>query len=146
MIDGNEDMQKRDIVAGVIDLAVSVAVLTSAWVAISTNPSALVVADEEKAFIFSGGSSPKQFLNYLAKEDLDWSKISLILSDERLVAHNDIRSNFRFIKKNLLERIEYKEKPKLFPDMESYCVDSNNYLKVLEYLPAIHRLLLSDTP
>ena len=81
------------------------------------------VSDEEKSFIFSGGSSPKQFLKYLAKEDLDWSKVSLILSDERLVPPNDKRSNFRFIKKNLLERITFKAKPKLLPDMESYCVD-----------------------
>ena len=91
------------------------------------------ISDEEKSFIFSGGSSPEQFLQYLAKEDLDWSKVSLILSDERLVANNDIRSNFRFIKKNLLERIESKEKPKLFPDMESYCVDSKNYLNNLNH-------------
>ena len=91
------------------------------------------VSDEEKSFIFSGGSSPKQFLKYLAKEDLDWSKVSLILSDERLVPPNDKRSNFRFIKKNLLERITFKAKPKLLPDMESYCVDSKNYLNNLNH-------------
>ena len=91
------------------------------------------VIDQEKSFIFSGGSSPKLFLQYLAKEDLDWSDVSLLLSDERLVAHNDIRSNFRFIKKNLLDKIESKGKPKLFPDMESYCIESKNYLNNLNH-------------
>ena len=49
----------------------------------------------EKSFIISGGSSPKQFLRYLAEEPLDWSKISIILSDERLVSHKDKKSNYR---------------------------------------------------
>ncbi len=74
----------------------------------------------EKSFIISGGSSPKQFLRYLAEEPLDWSKISLILSDERLVSPKDKKSNYRFIKMNLLDRIGKNQEPDFFPTLKFY--------------------------
>ena len=87
------------------------------------------IENNEKSFILSGGSSPKQFLRYLAQERLDWSEISLILSDERLVIPTDTKSNYRFIKTNLLDRISKKRKPKLFPLLNSNSINKKYLLE-----------------
>ena len=56
----------------------------------------------EASIAVSGGSTPKQFFNVLSKADLDWSKVSLTLVDERWVPPGDSRSNARLVAKNLL--------------------------------------------
>ena len=91
------------------------------------------VESNEKSFILSGGSSPRKFLRYLAEEPLDWSKISLILSDERLVPPKHAKSNYRFIKMNLLDRISKSKKPKLFPALKSHSIDKKDLLERLNY-------------
>ncbi|WP_279481968.1 6-phosphogluconolactonase [Aureimonas sp. SK2] len=50
----------------------------------------------------SGGSTPKLFFQTLAKTDLDWSRVTVCLVDERWVPETSERSNTRLIRENLL--------------------------------------------
>lgn len=53
--------------------------------------------------VVSGGSTPKPMFNYLSKQDLDWSKVTVTLADERCVAADDPRSNALMVKQELLK-------------------------------------------
>lgn len=50
----------------------------------------------------SGGSTPKLFFQTLAKADLDWSRVTVCLVDERWVPETSDRSNTRLVRENLL--------------------------------------------
>lgn len=50
-----------------------------------------------------GGTTPGPFLEALSKQDLDWSKVSVMLTDERFVAEDSPRSNTRLLKETLLQ-------------------------------------------
>ncbi|WP_294643338.1 6-phosphogluconolactonase [uncultured Aureimonas sp.] len=50
----------------------------------------------------SGGSTPKLFFRTLAKADLDWSRVTVCLVDERWVPETSERSNTRLVRENLL--------------------------------------------
>jgi len=50
----------------------------------------------------SGGSSPKRLYEILAGADLDWSKVTIVLADERWVEPGLAGSNESFIKASLL--------------------------------------------
>ncbi len=73
----------------------------------------LVVADNLKSAIaksgkaslaVSGGSTPKLFFKALgARDDVDWSKVTVTLVDERWVDAGSERSNARLVKENLLQ-------------------------------------------
>ncbi|MCF3639536.1 6-phosphogluconolactonase [Rhizobium sp. TRM95111] len=50
----------------------------------------------------SGGSTPKAFFKALATRDLDWSKVTITLVDERFVPADNPRSNHLLVAENLL--------------------------------------------
>ncbi|AFN57475.1 6-phosphogluconolactonase [Zymomonas mobilis] len=50
--------------------------------------------------IVPGGSTPKLVFPTLAARDLDWSKVTLMLTDDRLVAKDDPLSNFGLLTKH----------------------------------------------
>lgn len=50
-----------------------------------------------------GGTTPGPFLALLSKVDLDWSKVSVMLTDERFVPENSDRSNTRLLRETLLQ-------------------------------------------
>lgn len=53
----------------------------------------------------SGGSTPRRFHNHLATEfaeQVDWSRVHFLLSDERALAPSDPNSNFRMVQDTLL--------------------------------------------
>lgn len=50
----------------------------------------------------SGGSTPKQFFKALSARDLDWSKVTVTLVDERFVPADNPRSNHLLVAENLL--------------------------------------------
>ncbi|MEL6870795.1 MAG: 6-phosphogluconolactonase [Pseudomonadota bacterium] len=57
--------------------------------------------------VLSGGSSPLATLNALATRELDWSKVTVLASDERWVDEQDPASNAAMIRRELLrERAE----------------------------------------
>jgi 6-phosphogluconolactonase len=49
-----------------------------------------------------GGTTPAPFLNWLSEEDLGWSDVSVILTDERVVPIGSERSNTRLLRDTLL--------------------------------------------
>lgn len=50
-----------------------------------------------------GGTTPAPFLNLLSKADLDWSKVNVMLTDERFVPETSDRSNTRLLRGTLLQ-------------------------------------------
>jgi 6-phosphogluconolactonase len=51
----------------------------------------------------SGGSTPKGFFSVLSQSDIDWSKVTVTLADERWVALDSEDSNTRLVHENLLQ-------------------------------------------
>ena len=68
--------------------------------------------------IVPGGNTPIQFYNLLSHKDIDWSKITLILSDERLVSIDDKHSNYGMIKANMIKNLPVDNRPNILPEME----------------------------
>ncbi|PCJ74597.1 MAG: 6-phosphogluconolactonase [Rhodobacteraceae bacterium] len=50
-----------------------------------------------------GGTTPAPFLELLSKADLDWSKVRVMLTDERFVPETSTRSNTRLLRETLLQ-------------------------------------------
>jgi 6-phosphogluconolactonase len=57
-----------------------------------------LVAQGTAGLVVSGGRTPAAFLGELATRDLDWSKVSVTLADERCVPADDPASNLRFVR------------------------------------------------
>ena len=55
------------------------------------------------SFVVCGGNSPLPLYNNLSKKDLDWSKVSIFLGDDRLVPADHVDSNNYLIHHNLLQ-------------------------------------------
>jgi 6-phosphogluconolactonase len=51
----------------------------------------------------SGGSTPKGFFSILSKSNIDWSKVTVTLADERWVNVDDEASNTRLVHEHLLQ-------------------------------------------
>ena len=54
----------------------------------------------------SGGSTPGPMYEVAARLEPDWSRTSLWFADERCVAPEDERSNYRLVRERLLDRLE----------------------------------------
>lgn len=50
-----------------------------------------------------GGTTPAPFFEELRKVDLDWSKVAIMLTDERFVPETSDRSNTRLLKETLFQ-------------------------------------------
>src|SRR5689334_10491589 len=50
----------------------------------------------------SGGTTPEKFLLLLGRQALDWSRITVTLTDERWVAPDNSRSNEQLLRRTLL--------------------------------------------
>jgi 6-phosphogluconolactonase len=53
--------------------------------------------------LVSGGSTPKKMFEFLSNQDLDWSKVTIGLVDERFVDATDEASNEKMVKNILLQ-------------------------------------------
>lgn len=53
--------------------------------------------------VVSGGSTPKPMFQALSKVDLDWSKVTVTLVDERCVPDTHEQSNAKLVSENLLQ-------------------------------------------
>ncbi len=69
----------------------------------------------------SGGSTPKRLYQLIAEsalDDVDWSKVILILGDERNVPHDHVDSNYKMVREAWLDRIDptqSKHVPRVLP-------------------------------
>jgi len=62
-----------------------------------------ISARGEATLVVSGGRSPVAFFENLAKQGLDWSKVTITLADERFVPVEHADSNAGLLKKYLLQ-------------------------------------------
>ena len=51
-----------------------------------------------------GGTTPSPFFDCLCNEDLEWQRVNILLSDERYLPENNIRSNTGLILKHLIQK------------------------------------------
>lgn len=72
--------------------------------AVAQNLRAGIASRGKASLAVSGGSTPAMFFASLgANDNLDWSKITVTLVDERWVDESSDRSNARLVKQNLLQ-------------------------------------------
>lgn len=57
----------------------------------------------EAILAVSGGSTPKRLFQILSQAEIDWSRVSVLLVDERYVPATHERSNTRLVRENLLQ-------------------------------------------
>ncbi|MBB3952388.1 6-phosphogluconolactonase [Aureimonas jatrophae] len=57
----------------------------------------------EAVLAVSGGSTPKLFFQHLSRTEIDWSRVTVLLVDERWVPETSDRSNARLLRENLLQ-------------------------------------------
>ncbi|WP_227538056.1 6-phosphogluconolactonase [Marinobacter vulgaris] len=55
------------------------------------------------SLVVSGGATPLPFFEALREKPLDWSRVDILLADERWVPENHEASNTRLVKENLLQ-------------------------------------------
>ena len=61
------------------------------------------LANQDRAsLIVPGGSTPGVIFDFLCDANIDWASIDVMLSDERWVPENSVRSNTRLLRKRLL--------------------------------------------
>lgn len=61
-----------------------------------------IAARGRASIAVSGGSTPKAFFKALSGRDIDWSKVTVTLVDERFVPADNPRSNHLLVAENLL--------------------------------------------
>lgn len=72
--------------------------------AVVSDLNAGIAARGRAAFAVSGGSTPARFFRALSQRtDLDWTRVTVTLVDERWVDESSDRSNARLVKANLLQ-------------------------------------------
>jgi 6-phosphogluconolactonase len=59
--------------------------------------------DNKAALAVSGGTTPAVFFEHLAREKLDWARVTVTLVDDRCVPESSDRSNVRLVKEHLLQ-------------------------------------------
>src|SRR5580692_11663526 len=70
---------------------------------IAANLRAAIDARGQASLLVSGGRSPVKLFEDLRDLDLDWSRVSVRLVDERWVDSSDPSSNERLVRENLLQ-------------------------------------------
>lgn len=58
--------------------------------------------NDRATFAVPGGTTPAPIFEMLAATDIDWSRVDVLLTDERWVAEDDERSNARLLRHHLL--------------------------------------------
>jgi 6-phosphogluconolactonase len=64
---------------------------------------ARLAGDGRAALAVSGGTTPVAFFELLARERLDWARVTVTLVDDRCVPESSDRSNVRLVKEHLLQ-------------------------------------------
>jgi len=82
------------------------------------------------SIVVPGGTTPSYFFRILAKSLVDWQKITIILSDERMVPVYHRASNYGMIKKFFLEELDDDKHPQVLPEMEKF--RSENFGNIIQ--------------
>jgi 6-phosphogluconolactonase len=70
--------------------------------ALAADLTAALMENDVVSFAVPGGTTPGPVFDALSAVDLDWSRVHVLLSDERWVPEDDAQSNAALIKKRLL--------------------------------------------
>ena len=62
----------------------------------------VLLHEDSASLVVPGGTTPGPIFDYLSAADLDWSRVQVMLSDERWVPESSNRSNTRLLKQRLL--------------------------------------------
>lgn len=95
--------------------------MTSTDIRVVDDPAAVVadllldIACAGGHIALSGGSTPARAYELAAQSDADLSVATLWLGDDRLVPHDDERSNLRMVRNALTERLPEERRPRLMP-------------------------------
>ena len=87
------------------------------------------------SLVVSGGSTPARCFAELAGSDIDWSRVHVLLSDERWVPPADEDSNEKLVRETLLRK--HASKAKLWPayaddvDVEDRCEALDEIIRTL---------------
>lgn len=63
----------------------------------------VLLHEERASFVVPGGSTPGPIFDALCAADIDWSRVDVMLSDERWRPEVHVRSNARLIRERLLQ-------------------------------------------
>ncbi|MBU2982503.1 6-phosphogluconolactonase [Lentibacter algarum] len=63
----------------------------------------VLVHEERASLVVPGGTTPGPIFDSLCAADLDWSRVDVMLSDERWLPEAHVRSNARLIRERLLQ-------------------------------------------
>lgn len=89
------------------------------------------------SILFSGGSTPKDLMNKLAKTNLDWKKVAVGLVDDRMVDASSEFSNLKLIQTEFLSHIEGNNKPVVYPLVEQADNAKANMEAVMPHVEAL---------
>ena len=81
------------------------------------------IKDQESSIVISGGGTPKVLYERLSRSSLDWSKTTLVLSDERWVPLMDSRRNEKMVRDVWLNKVQNP------PAICSLVTDSDCFIK-----------------
>ncbi len=97
----------------------------------------------------SGGSTPKRLYQLIAENEtksVDWSRVTLIMGDERNVPHDHVDSNYRMVREAWLDRLDPVALPKSVPHVLPVVININAPERAAaEYEKTIRESLLKDT-
>ncbi len=106
----------------------------------------------------SGGSTPAACLQALAELPLDWQRVAVTLTDERLVAATDPRSNEKMVREQLLRnhaanarfsRLTEEQLPELPMPFAASLIgmgEDGHFASLFPDLPGLPELLDPDSP
>tara|TARA_E500000178_G_scaffold343292_1_gene389800 strand:+ start:876 stop:1487 length:612 start_codon:yes stop_codon:yes gene_type:complete len=77
-----------------------------------------IYSNKKITMLVSGGESPKNILNKLNQIQIDWNKVEIMLSDERLVEKDHKFSNERNLKENFFRNYAKNSKYKCIRDFD----------------------------
>jgi 6-phosphogluconolactonase len=96
-----------------------------------------IAKNNQASILFSGGSTPKGFMNKLAKTNLDWEKVAVGLVDDRMVNASSEFSNLKLIETEFLNHIEGASKPMVYPLVEKAEKPDQNMSEILPHVKAL---------
>lgn len=85
--------------------------------------SAAIETEGKASLVVSGGRTPVGFFHLLSQSDLDWSKVTIALADERWVDADHAASNEKLVRENLLINEAHKAEYLALKTSAEYALD-----------------------
>lgn len=118
----------------------------------------VLATQEETSLILSGGRSPIETYQRLARVPLSWERVQIILTDERIVPVDDDRRNEKMVRNSLmsgiagLARFEQLDQSRCWTDLTASCAlvgmgEDGHFASLFPDLESLAELLdLSQPP